>query len=461
MNRLYKGYDDIAASVAFKSRLVRTLQTETREETPKSMFRLPVKRRTLAVLIAAAILLLAIGTAAAATILAGSYRSPDAYLGQTKEQREQGQQTVPDVESAIAATKPAGGDWSIVMLPEREDADHLNEWRQRMDQPVYSEDDWGWIREIRPEIDEVLIDGNTLVFNVRVCSEFGNRFDQWKQTGETQQVDLTCDRASFTILATGETVPLSGIGSGVMPATVDETGATVHTECDLDDLDTPFPTEGRIRVTMEIGIRDPKVDSMGSAGLLGVMTYSFEFDASAGADVAAPTVTERPLSGSVVLTMRDKTGREYNERVSLDGVVLLERLSYRSTGVYVSYTLKSAPKDWTDAQTRTLMTPCFESPDRYGLTVSCVPKSGTDDVLMPGYPSSGADGEYIGIFPIFPSDYARIGAMDYEIRIAYRCVASFDGEPADEDWHMPEDADHTKPVAVREQPIAAFDLILP
>ena len=43
MNKFYKGYDDITASSAFKSRMVRTLQNETKEKT----LRLPIKRRTL------------------------------------------------------------------------------------------------------------------------------------------------------------------------------------------------------------------------------------------------------------------------------------------------------------------------------------------------------------------------------------------------------------------------------
>ena len=68
MNRFYKGYDDITASSAFKSRMVRTLQNETKEEAPRAALRLPIKRRTLAILIAAVIMVLAIGTAAAVGI---------------------------------------------------------------------------------------------------------------------------------------------------------------------------------------------------------------------------------------------------------------------------------------------------------------------------------------------------------------------------------------------------------
>ena len=68
MNKFYKGYDHITASEPFKQRMVRTLQSETKGETATRSLRLPIRRRTLAILIAAAILVLAIGTAAAATM---------------------------------------------------------------------------------------------------------------------------------------------------------------------------------------------------------------------------------------------------------------------------------------------------------------------------------------------------------------------------------------------------------
>lgn len=71
MNKLYKGYDSITASDAFKQRMVRTLQNEAseiKEAAPHKTIRLPIKRRTFAILVAAVIMVLAIGTAAAVGI---------------------------------------------------------------------------------------------------------------------------------------------------------------------------------------------------------------------------------------------------------------------------------------------------------------------------------------------------------------------------------------------------------
>ena len=68
MNKFYKGYDDITASSAFKSRMVQTLQSENKTETKAARERsggFVIKKRTLAILIAAAVMVLAIGTAVA------------------------------------------------------------------------------------------------------------------------------------------------------------------------------------------------------------------------------------------------------------------------------------------------------------------------------------------------------------------------------------------------------------
>lgn len=475
MSKFYKGYDGITASEPFKQRMVRTLQSETRGETAVKPVRLPIKRRTLAILIAAAVMVLAIGTAAAATIIAKNYYSPDMYMMQDKEQREQTQNAIPDIENAIASAKPVGGDSSVVMLPEMDNADALNEWRQKMGQPVYSEEDWGWIRDIRPEIEEVLVDGSTIAFNVRLNTDHGKNFDLWNYTEDRQRVDAACDEAVITFTKDGRTIDeFVSTGTGINPGSITENGATLGSEIDLVDLSEPLPTEGTVHVVMTIGVRDAKVDDMADIGLLANITYSFDFDASAGADVADPIVTERPLSGSVVLTGR-ANGRDFNKRVSLDGVVLEETLNFRKTGIYVTYRVKSAPEEWYRAPYEPelpgeyvsmyrdmLLDQGSDSGSVPGFYVTCVPKGSTDGdaVIVPGKANAMVGGEYICILPFFPSDYEQIKATGYEIRLYYQCVSAFNGEPVGEDWILPKGADGYDLDTIR-QPIASFDLKLP
>ena len=440
MNRFYKGYDDIAASDTFKQRMVRTLQSEARGETAAKSVRLPIGRRTLAILIAAAILVLAIGTAAAATIIGRKYYSPSTYMMNGKDEREQNEQTIPDIENAIASAKPETGDYSIVMLPEMENADELNAWRQ---------------------IEEVLIDGNMLVYNIRMHTDHGMNFD-WDSE---HAIEGLSEEIYYTVEGDDTIHNMFG-GGGTNPSSITADGATMQTEIDLDDLSEPFPTEGMVRITTVIHLRDVKVDDMNDVGLLALLTYSFTFDASAGADVAAPIVTERALSGSVVLNMFDNTNfREYNERVSLDGVVLEETLHFRSTGIYVTYKVKSAPEGWTEDYTNALLSPSPDSGGWPGFAVTCAPKGSTDDAdsILPGKPGSTPAGEYTVILPFFPSDYEQIKAAGYELRLGYRSLATYNGEPAGDDWVQPgpEGGTGEYKVTTSYEPIASFDLKLP
>lgn len=449
---------------SFDRRTEETLKSvcaERSRKTIRSIERRPIRFNKKAwIAIAVAALLLVTTTAAVAVaIIRHNYYSPSGYMMHDKDEREQSGQTIPDVENAIASAKPAGGNYSIVMLPEMENADELNEWRQKMGQPVYSEEDWGWIREIRPEIEEVLVDGASLSFNVRLNTDHGMSFS-YDRSHDGQQLDALCDAAYYTVLDTGTIGELSP-GTGINPGSVSETGATLNTECDLDE---PFPTDSIVRITMEIGVRDARVDDMGSIGLLAKITYTFEFDASAGADVAQPIITERPLSGSIVLTEFDVDAREYNKRVSLDGVVLEETVSYRSTGVYVTYKVKSAPESWTQKEKDALLSPSSDSGSLPGFFVLCAPKGSTDEneVIIPGKPSMTPPGEYTLILPIFPSDYEQIKKTGYELRVGFRCIDSFNDQPVGENWHF------VLPDGVGEwdfttslQPIGVYELPLP
>ena len=93
MNRFYKGYDDITASPAFKSHMVKMLQSAGKESASKRSGGFVIKKRTLAILIAAAVLVLAIGTAAAVGIsnsTAGKMKeASEDRLHQTEDERYQ------------------------------------------------------------------------------------------------------------------------------------------------------------------------------------------------------------------------------------------------------------------------------------------------------------------------------------------------------------------------------------
>ena len=76
---------------------------------------------------------------------------PGDYLDTPPEQRTEAS-AIPEVEQVVQNAAPKSESVRVVMLPEMEDADTLNGWRVKLGQSEYSEADWAWVRDIRPEI---------------------------------------------------------------------------------------------------------------------------------------------------------------------------------------------------------------------------------------------------------------------------------------------------------------------
>lgn len=493
MNTLYKAYDDITASDAFKQRMVRTLQSEVAVEADdKKVVRFPVRKKTIAILIAAAVLVLTIGTAvAAATGLFTpnkSFSTPEYYTFWSKEDREKNGMAVPDVENAIEAANPKSVDYSIKMLPELENADELKAYRQENGLSAYSEENWGWIREIEPKIEEALVDGNVWSFNIRLKTDHGLDFAiETDENGKIvfpenrQYVGATSLDSFFTIDDSKKIIKMPG--HSVRLLSITEDGCTLRVDWNVQDSesyrdntspwldwgdephDFPFPTEGKIRFTMGIVIFDRRAQSSYS-GTVAEIQYTFTFEASAGKDAENMIVNERPLSGSVVLTIRDfNEGKLHNEVVSLDGVVLEETLKYRSTGLFVQYKIKSAPEGWFEKYAWS-----FTWPYSYGkMTIMCIPEDeeATESVLQAS-PTGLSEGKYVGILPIFPSDYEIVRETHYKVQLIVDRIASLNGEEADENWVVEKSPGMTYSetlyhgdITYEHQVIAEFDLPMP
>ena len=422
---------------------------------------LRLNRRWLIPLVAALVLLIG-GTAVAAGVWLRDNYSPTNYMQETKEEREQQEKTIPDVEQAIESAAPKTGDCRIVMLPEFENAEDQDQWRVSTGQPKYSEADWGWVRSIVPEVEEVLIDGRTLAFNIRLNTDHAQAF-KWLD-GEGQRVDALPDNISFRKEGDSMAYPLWSSGGGINPNMVTDTGATLYTEVILDQQDVTFPSEGRVELTVEIGVRDARVDDMASIGILGRIYYTFSFDVSAGADVAPAQVTERKLSGSAVLTVDDWTDpmkpRLYNQRVSLDEVALKEEVHYRQTGVYVTYTVQSAPAGWTEPLTNALLYSNREG-NYHGIYIQYrIGQEG--EWLDVGHENHGNFGESVAILPIFPSEYEKAKAEGVYLRLTECYGTALNGEPIAEDWQMVYgEGAMSLDFTVKGQEIGVFQLPMP
>ncbi len=431
---------------------------ETKQERAWGLGRLP--RRLLIPMVAAATLLIATTAVAAGMLLRDNY-SPANYMDTTKEQRKEQGKTIPDVEKAIASAAPQSGDYRIVMLPELPEAETLNSQRLATGQPAYSEADWGWMRDIRPEVREVLIDGRSLVANIWLHTDHGAAFDlSWERDG--QWVEGMVDNVLYRFPGETEAHETPYGGSGGTTG-YDETGANLKLEVILPE-DGSFPTEGRVELTLEVGLRDDRVEDLNPIGNVGKLYYTFSFDAGAAKAAATPAVTLRPLSGSIVLTVDDWSDldhpRLYNKRVSLDGVVLREEVRYKQTGVYVTYTVEKAPADWTEAMKSSLLYPNREG-KWYGLFVDY--RLGREGAWLPvGHENHNNFGESTIILPIFPSDYEQVKKEGCTLRLTEYYGTGFNGQPIGEDWRYDIDFGATSMnFDLAPQELGTFEIPLP
>ena len=259
----------------------------------------PRRRLLHAALIAAALLLCTGAGFAAAEWLGREGYTPGRYLTDEQERREE---PIPDVENAIAAASPAGsGTYGIRLLPELEDAAEYARWREEKGQPPFTEEAWGWLRDIVPAAGEVLCDGERLQWTTVLTTDHAAMFE-----GGTV-VDALADRCYYTVEGSGERHELS-CGGGVHK--IEGNDLMLKTSARTD---AAFPDSGTVTVTQTIRILDCKVDMQGDCATLALLTHSFTFDAAGGAAVSDTARLTIPLSGTYCLTLDevDADGTEW------------------------------------------------------------------------------------------------------------------------------------------------------
>ena len=404
-----------------------------------------------------AIVLLVTGTAyAVAGWLHRDDYKPGDYLDTPPEQRTEAS-AIPEVEQVVQNAAPKSEGVRVVMLPEMADADTLDQWRVKMGQPKYDEAAWAWVREIRPEIQEVLYDGTTLAYTIRLNTDHAAAFSQ-EQHGD-QWLDAFSEQTMYT--DTGERIATVNSETGLMEETLAADGIVLHSEYNLNG---PLIGSGRISFTAEISVMDVNVDDMAHIGLLGTIyyTFSFDVDGALAATNADTRTAQRPLSGSAVLTMDYDT--MWNQPVNLDGVVLEETASFRSTGVYLSYRVKEAPADWTTQMRRSLLDPTNGMGKFQGMSVSYT-LGGDETVYEPSFPEVVAqeDGTwaYTVVLPIFPSDYETLKQRGVTVQLTLHTVDSFDGEPVGEAWKQTTFPENGWDITTSAKPLTSFPLELP
>ncbi len=386
----------------------------------------------LAASIAALVLLFACFPKAAQAVAAffGLSYTPSRYMNTLPESRT----PLPSVEEALTAAAPLDGEYKVTLMPDLPNAQECIDYRAANGLKPFSEADWGWLREIRPEIAEVLYDGSTLIWNTNLYTtndhvrSFMTGFGI--DTGATQSVDALMGDVSYTVEGDSTVYPLYVSGHGITPIFDDSVQTADHVVLYSDFAirpEQPLP-DGVITITQNILVSEE--DAMDSGKRVAVITHTFHFDTTAGNTQSIPPNEQIvSLSGKTYLTIAkytNDTASEYDgtietNQVSLDGVKLRVLSEYLPTGIHVTITPAEVPKEWSESMTTALLMRTdktiqgtIESPGV--LTELWIDGESEGDAQ---WPDNWNANELTYILPIFPDSYAQKQALTLKLTLVY------------------------------------------
>lgn len=428
---LLTSYDSLPLSLGKANRIrTRVLQAAApRRRGRRIALRLLVP---LAASFAALLLLFACFPKAAQAVAAffGLSYTPSRYMNTFPEART----PLPSVEEALDAASPQDGDYTITLMPDLPDAQTYIDFRTENGLTPFSEADWGWLKEVRPEIAEVLYDGKTLIWNTNLYTtndhvrSFMTGFGV--DTGAAQSVDALMGDVTYTVAGDPTVYPLNVSGHGITPVFDDTVYAADHVVLYSDfyiDPEQPLPN-GVITITQNILVSEE--DAMDYGKRVAVITHTFTFDTTAGnAPSAQPGEQIVPLSGEAYLTLyrystdpaREFDGTIETVPVSLDGVKLRVRSEYLPTGIRVSVTIAETPGGWNEAWSSALTRMTEYTTDgalnSTGVLAELFVNGAFDSEAQ--WPDIWDADELAYILPIFPESYAENREVKLALTLAY------------------------------------------
>ncbi|HAX40323.1 MAG TPA: hypothetical protein DCY10_05565 [Clostridiales bacterium] len=473
--RLLNGVSTLPLSIGAASRIrSRVLQ----KVAPKSLARKRL-RKTLVSIAACLLAIVIFFTAFPKAALAVSefferVFTPSRYMNEDPSTRT----AVPSIDEAIAAAAPQDGDYTITLMPDLPNAQEFVDFRAQNGYDAFSEENWGWLRDIRPEIAEVLYDGNQLIWNtnlyttnehVRVFMEgFGIH------SGSKLSVDALMDDVTYTVAGDPTVYELHVSGHGITPI-FDETAlasadhVVLYSDFYIDSAQ-PLP-DGVLTITQNIRVCEN--DAMDYGATVAIITHTFTFDTTKGNTPSAEGAeTLIPLSGEVYLSLmirekdsegQTKSWRMETRKISLDGVALKATYQYLSTGIMVHITIAEKPSDWTDSMVEGLMFMTWQTIFGDYRSPGIANNLYVDGVLLfeTPTPESWSNRELAYILPIFPDQYANAQSVVMKLSLYHYVTLCGTDQLAGEVYEVPENSDVNMEAVVEGVPLTEITVPLP
>ncbi len=303
--------------------------------------------------------------------------SLSSYMGTPQEQRV----TVPEVEQAIQHPEPAE-QFEIQLGEEMANWGEISAAREEFGFSPFDAEAFAWLKEIKPEVKEVLFDGSNIVVTGFVATDnplpfFASSMEapdasqrvslvgavlEYEEAGQQMQVPGVCN-----LQLDGEASSLSE-SDGMRIANEDyilaQGGVPFMAEFRLADENT-FPglnipeslPEGMLEATMSVEINDDTVDDMSTVGVIGKAVFDVSFDTSEGSRPAQPQLDTQEgqahaITGRAVTTLvYDDNFTFGNRELSYDGVeITIDKVESSLDRVKVCLT-QTLPEGW-DEETR-------------------------------------------------------------------------------------------------------------
>lgn len=387
--------------------------------------------RALPWLAAAACLLLVIGgvlsvpgvAKALRDLIYPEYRGASGYLTEQPEDRT----PVADIAETLSAAAPQDVSYKIELLGEyagdltpcdEEYNTSIAELRAEQGFPAFDKEAFSFLRDIRPEVREVLYDGEQLLVNTFLYTDHAENFAAgWGVDVDAKyRLDISCFDYKLSVNGVDLTERYDmGFSSGTAMTVAGQSAAQIenaeglwHT-VDCDRLPEPLP-DGICTLTLLYYIYDGAIDDMGAVGNIGRIIHTISFDTRPGNRIETAKVSA-PLSGDVRITVNDWSSGSgvYNVEKQLDGITLRGEAKYTGMGIKLRVTADGFPADWTEWEQKALLA-MGEREGRAGLCFDLY----VDGAFVRTVRSIiGMENELRLEIPVFPADYAAI----HEIRL--------------------------------------------
>jgi hypothetical protein len=366
--------------------------------------------------------------------------TPSRYMNAAPESRT----PVPSVEEALDAAAPADVGYTTTMLPKMKLPQPYEEYREQNGYEPYSEEDWAWVRDIRPEIAEVLYDGETLIWNTNLYTShygveaFMRGFGYPGSDPDGQSADAIVFEATYTVAGDPTVYTLYSSGGGVTPIKDDAARENADHVVVYTDFyatgDEKLLPDGLITVTQTIRIAEG--DAIDYSAAVGLIEHTFTLDATAGNTAAGNTVVKSvPLSGETYLSMDHYESEDgpadtwsmETKKVSLDGVSLNMETQYLPTGIRVRLTVGEAPESWTEDMKNALVRITRRNSDGTIESAGVCAELYVDGELIGDAqtPDSVSGYEIVYILPVFPDQYLNVSSV--ALKLTYTYYETFNG----------------------------------